>query len=228
MKFKPVKRIGGGPITPKPYLIPSNGAVVEGSLVNYGVTGIVAYDGTDCDDPIRGIAAESHDGSTAGRQSGTEILIYDDPDIIFACIPATESEVTSGDATSWVDSTLTAANDIFNGGHIVITDTNSIAGFAVGDVLTITDFANSGGDCTVTGAGGTITAGMKGYIYPGKSAINCHAFDTIGTTFNNLDMDTAGGETLNIDDVIWDAAKKRAKVLFTIRLHERGNSTVAL
>jgi hypothetical protein len=36
-------------------------------------------------------------------------------------------------------------------------------------------------------------------------------------------MDTAGGETLNIDDVIWDAAKKRAMVLFTIRLHERGN-----
>jgi hypothetical protein len=228
MKFKPVKRIGGGPITPKPYLIPTNGAVVEGSLVTYGVTGIVAYDGTDADDPIRGIAAESHDGSTAGRQSGTEILIYDDPDIIFACIPATLSTVTSGDATSWIDSSLTAANDIFNGGHIVIVSTGGVAGFAVGDVLTITDFANAGGDCTVTGSGGTITAGMTGYIYPGKSAINCHAFDTIGTTFNNLDMDTAGGETLNIDDVIWDAAKKRAEVLLVIRLHERGNSTVAI
>jgi hypothetical protein len=228
MIFTPVKRLGGGPITPKPYYIATNAAVVKGSPVTYGVTGIVAYDATDADDPIRGIAAEDHDGSTAGRESGTEILIYDDPDIVFACIPATESTTTSGDATSWIDSSLTAADDVFNGGHIVITYTNGIAGFKVGDVLTITDFANSGGDCTVSGAGGTIAAGMKGYIYPGYGAINSHAFDAIATTFNNLDMDTAGGELFNIDDVKWDAAKKRATVLFTIRLHERGNYVVAI
>jgi hypothetical protein len=223
MIFTPVKRIGGGPITPKPYYIASAEAIVKGMPVTYGVAGIADYDATDADDPIRGIAAEDHDGSTAGRQSGYEILIYDDPDIIFACIPHTLSTTTGGDATSWIDSSLTAANDVFNGGKIVIVSTNSIAGFNVGDVLDITDFANSGGDATVTGAGGTIAAGMTGYIYPGYGAINCHAFDAIATTFNNLDMDTAGGETFNIDDVIWDAAKKKAMVLFTIRLHERGN-----
>jgi hypothetical protein len=41
-------------------------------------------------------------------------------------------------------------------------------------------------------------------------------------------MDTAGGETFKIDDVVWDAAKKHATVYFMIRLHERGNSTLTI
>jgi hypothetical protein len=215
MIFTPAYRLGGGPITPHPYYIPTANAVVKGSTVLFTAgVGMAADDGTDADTAITGIAAADHEAN-----SGYEMLAYTDPDIVYKCIPKTESTTTGGDATSWIDSTLTAANDIFNGGHIVITDTNSIAGFKVGDVLEITDFANSGGDCTVTGAGGTIAAGMKGYIYPGKLAVNCHAFDTIATTFNNLDMDTAGGEAFDIVDVVWDPAKKQATIYFVIRLH---------
>lgn len=229
MIFTPVKREGGGPITPHPYYIPTGTVIVKGMTLGYTIgTGVVIYDGSDADDPIIGIAAESHDGTTAGRNVGTEILVYDEPDIIFACIPTTVSTVDSGDSTSWIDAEYTAANDVFIGGHIVIVSTNSVAGFAVGDVLTITDFANSGGDFTVTGAGGTIAAGITGIIYPGYGAVSCITFDTIATPFNNLDMKTAGGETFKIKDVVWDAAKKKATIYFKIRLHVWGNSTLAI
>jgi hypothetical protein len=229
MNFTPAYREGGGPITAHEYYIPTATAVVKGQAVGFTPgTGIVVYNSTDADDAILGVAAEAHDGSTAGRQSGTTLLVYDEPDIIFKCIPKTLSTTTSGDATSWIDSTLTAANDIFNGGKIVIVSTNSIAGFSVGDVLDITDFANSGGDYTVTGAGGTIAAGMTGYIYPGKLAVLSHAFDTVATTYDNLDMDTAGGETFVIKDVTWDNAKKEATIFFKIRLHHLGNDGLTI
>lgn len=219
MIFTPAYRLSGGPIVAREYYIPTATAIVKGQVLGFTVgTGIVAYNATDADDAILGIAAEDHDAN-----SGTSILVYDAPDIVFKCIPATESTTTGGDATSWIDSSLTAANDVFNGGKIVITDTNNIAGFSVGDVLDITDFANSGGDVTVSGAGGTIAAGMKGYIFPGKPAVTCHAFDTIATTYNNLDMDTGGGETFVITDVVWDPAKKKSTVYFMIRLHYLGN-----
>jgi hypothetical protein len=169
---------------------------------------------------------EAHDGSTAGRQSGTEILVYSDPMIVFKHIPKTLSTTTGGDATSWIDSSLTAANDIFNGGKIVIVSTNSIAGFDVGDVLTITDFANSGGDATVSGAGGTIAASMTGYIYPGYASIGSYGFslDGDGTA---MDLDTAGGESLIIEDVKWDNQLKEATVFVRLRLHQLGNDAAA-
>jgi len=224
MIFTPAYKMGGGPIEPHPYYIPTATAIVKGQVLSFTVgTGIVAYDATDADDPLIGVAAEAH-----AANSGYEILVYDDPNIVFKCIPATESTTTGGDATSWIDSSLTAADDVFNGGHIVITGTNSITGFSIGDVLDISDFANSGGDCTVSGAGGTIAAGMTGYIFPGKRAVLSHAFDTIATTYNNFDMDTAGGETFVITDVEWDPAKKKATIFFKIRLHLLGNSTVAI
>jgi hypothetical protein len=229
MIFTPAKRRGGGAIEANEYYIDTAAAVVKGSPVVFTVgAGITAYDATDADDPIWGIAAEDHDGSTAGRESGYKILIWDDPDIVFKCIPATLSTVDSGDSTSWVDAEFTGADDLFNGGHIVVVSTNSVSGFNVGDVLAITDFANSGGDFTVTGAGGTIAAGITGYVYPGPKAGNCIAFDAIATTFNNLNMKSAGGETFKIVNVEWDPAKKRATIYFMIRLHQQSTHYTAL
>ncbi len=228
MAFVPAYREGGGAIEAHPYYIATNTAIEKGEIVKFTVgTGIAAVAGTDFDDPAFGVAAEDHDGSTAGRQSGTEILVYSDPDIVFKVVPKTESTTTGGDATSWIDSSLTAANDVFNGGKIVITDTNSVAGFKVGDVLSITDFANSGGDCTVTGAGGVIAASMKGYIYPGKQSVSCYGFD-LNSDGTNIDMDTAGGEALVITDTVWDAAKKEMTVFCKLRLHQLGNYVLAI
>ena len=226
--FFPAYRKGGGAIEATTRYIAANVAIEKGEIVQYGVTGIAALtEGTDFDDPAFGVAAEAHNGSTAGRQSGTEILIYDDPMIVFKHIPKTLSTTTGGDATSWIDSSLTAANDVFNGGKIVIVSTNSITGFNVGDVLTITDFANSGGDCTVTGAGGTIAAGMTGYIYPGYAAIGVFGFD-LNSDGMAIDLDTAGGESLIIEDVKWDAQLKEATVFCRLRLHQLGNGPAAL
>lgn len=226
--FYPAYREGGGPIEAKPFYIASATAITKGSFVKYTTgTGIEASAGTDFDDPCLGVAAEDHDGSTAGRESGYEILVYCDPDIIYYNVPKTLSTVDSGDATSWVDAEFTAADDVFNGGHIVVVNPNSVTGFAAGDVLTISDFANTGGDFTVAGAGGTIAAGITGYVYPGKLAVNSHAFDT-DSGIDDLDLKTAGGETLVITDVVWDGKKKEATVYVKIRLHQFGNSTVAL
>jgi hypothetical protein len=224
MIFTPAYRRGGGAINANAYYIATATAVTKGQPLTFTVgTGIAVYDATDADDPIIGIAAEDH-----AANSGTSILVYDDPSIVFKCIPATLSTVDSGDATSWVDAEFTGADDLFNGGHIVIVSTNSVSGFNTGDVLTITDFANTGGDFTVSGAGGTIAAGMTGYVYPGPLAGDCIAFDAIATTYDNLDMKTAGGQTFKVVNVEWDAAKKKATIYFIIRLHQLGNSTLAI
>ena len=226
--FHPAYRKGGGAIEATARYIAANVAIEHGEIVEYDRTGVKALtEGTDFDNPAFGVAGEAHNGSTAGRQSGTEILVYDDPMIVFKHIPKQLSTTTSGDATSWIDSSLTAANDVFNGGKIVIVSTNSIAGFNVGDVLDITDFANSGGDCTVTGAGGTIAAGITGYIYPGFAAITVYAFDLISDGMM-IDLDTAGGESLIIEDVKWDAQLKEATVYCRLRLHQLGNGPAAL
>ena len=230
MAFTPLYREGGGPLVPRTFYIATGTAIEKGEMVQFTVgVGVAALgsDGTDFDVPALGVAAEVHDGATAGRQVGTEILVYCDPDIVYGVVPKTLSTTTGGDATSWIDSSLTAANDIFNGGKIVIVSTNSIAGFNVGDVLDITDFANSGGDCTVTGAGGTIAAGMTGYIYPGKRSATCHGFD-LDSDGTNIDLDTAGGESLNIVDTYWDAQKKETTVFSKLRVHQLGNHVVEL
>ena len=218
MAFKPAYREGGGAVQAQEFYIPTATAIELGEMVLFTTgTGVAVVSGTDFVAPALGVAAEAH-----AANSGTSIKVYSDPDIVFQVVPRTESTTTGGDATSWIDSSLTAANDVFNGGHIVITDTNGVDGFKVGDVLTITDFANSGGDCTVSGAGGTIAAGMKGYIYPGKLAVLSHAFD-LNSDGTNIDLDTAGGEALVITDVEWDPAKKEATVFCRLRLHQLVN-----
>lgn len=227
--FYPAYRKGGGAMETTDRYVVTSVAILKGQVVEYGRTGVIALSGdhdTDADDPVFGVSAEAHDGATAGRQTGTVIKIYDDPQIVFSHVPNTESTTTGGDATSWIDSSLTAADDVFNGGHIVITDTNNVAGFSVGDVLTITDFANSGGDATVSGAGGTIAAGMKGYIYPGFAAITTYGFD-FNSDGTALDMDTAGGECVVIEDVKWDAQQKKATLYVRFRLHQLGNDAAA-
>jgi hypothetical protein len=223
--FYPAYRKGGGAIEATPYYIASNVAVRKGQVVEYGRTGVVVLSGdhdTDADDPVLGVAAVDHDGTTAGYDTGNEILVWDDPMIVFKHVPSTESTTTGGDATSWIDNSLTAADDVFNGGHIVITDTNDVPGFNVGDVLTITDFANSGGDCTVSGAGGDIAAGMKGYIYPGYAAVCTHGFDFTSDS-SALDLDSAGGECFLIERVDWDPQLKKATIFGRFRLHQLGN-----
>lgn len=218
MAFTPAYRDGGGAIEAREFYIPTATVIEKGEVVKFTTgTGIAVVAGTDFDDPALGVAAEAH-----AANSGTTIKVYCDPDIVYKVVPKTLSTTTGGDATSWIDSTITGADDVFNGGHIVITDTNNVAGFKVGDVLTITDFANSGGDCTVSGAGGTIAAGMKGYIYPGKLAVLSHAFD-LNSDGTNIDLDTAGGEALVITDVEWDPAKKEATVFCRLRLHQLVN-----
>ncbi len=225
--FYPSHRLGGGAVEATARYIASGTAIEKGEIVQYGVTGVAALsEGTDFDDPAFGVSAEAHDGSTAGRQSGTEILVYTDPMIVFKHVPKHLSTTTSGDATSWIDSSLGGADDVFNGGKIVIVSTNSVSGFDVGDVLDITDYASSTGDCTVSGAGGTIAAGMTGYIFPGYAAITYYGFD-LNSDGMQIDFDTSGGESLVIEDVKWDNQLKEATIYCRLRLHQLGNDAAA-
>lgn len=224
MAFVPAYREGGGPIEARTFYIPTATVIEKGEIVQLTPgTGIaVLTEGTDFDDPALGVAAEVH-----AANSGYSILVYCDPDIVYKVVPKTLSTVDSGDATSWIDAEYTAADDIFNGGKIVIVGTNSVSGFSVGDVLDITDFANTGGDFTVTGAGGTIAAGITGYIYPGSLAVGSFAFD-LNSDGTNINMKTAGGQSLIIVRTEWDGQKKETTVFCKLRLHQFGNHVVAL
>jgi hypothetical protein len=222
--FYPDRVEGGGEIVATPYWIESATAIKRGQfvLITPGV-GVADLADQDQDDPILGVAAEDHNGTTAGRQSGNEILIYDDPNIIFEWVGKHLSTTTSGDATSWIDSSLVAgANDLFNGGIIVIVSTNNIAGFNVGDVLRITDYVSAQGDCTVTGAGGTIASGMTGYVFPGPKIVGHYGFD-LDSGHDDLDLDTSGGESIIIREVKEDMINKRMRIFVKLRLHQMGN-----
>ena len=221
--FIPAYREGGGPIVARSFYIPSATVIEKGEIVLFTTgTGIAAVSGTDFDDPALGVAAQDH-----ASGDGTEILVYCDPDIVYKVVPKTESTADSGSTSTWVDAEFTGADDLFNGGVIVITDTNDVEGFNVGDVLKITDFANSGGIFTVSGAGGTVTAGMKGYVYPGQLAVGCYAFD-LDSDGTNIDLKSAGGESLVVVGTQYNPQKKETTVFSKLRLHQFGNYVVAL
>lgn len=227
--FVPSYRLGGGEMVAKPRYIVAATAITKGQMVLL-TTGIGVADlaDQDQDDPIYGVSAEAHDGSTAGRQSGTEILIYDDPNIIFEWIGDHLSTTTSGDGTSWIDSSLAlGANDLLNGGFIKIVDANSVAGFSAGDILEITDYVTSGGDVTVTGAGGTIASGMTGYVYPGKQ-IEGHFGLSLDSGHDDLDLDTSSGQSIQIYEVKRDTANARGRIFVKLRIHGFGSATAAI
>jgi hypothetical protein len=179
----------------------------------------------DSDIPVLGISAEKHDGSTAGRQAGTEILIYDDPNDVFSLIPRTAITATGGSTTTFVDSNLKfAVDDQLNGGYIEVV-TCAADSSQVGRKIKITDYTASGGTITL---GETLpvafAAGDTAYLCPGRISIGAYFTDMATSGLDVNWEDTDAGETLQIHDV----DPETFRVFFKARLHLNASYPVGI
>jgi hypothetical protein len=197
-------------------------AIEFGEMVKLAGGFVVAVGDQDQDDPYLGIAAESHNGST---ETGTTIRVYCSPTAVFKCKPNVVSTADSGNGTTWVDGELVAgagyADDLLNGGYLKLSEkaVASTLTDVVGKLYAITDFAVATGTCTGIFAG-NVSAGDKAVILP---PVGSKGWD-LNSDGTNLDLKANGGESIIIVDVDTDTEV----VYFKLRLHQLGDSTVAI
>lgn len=211
---------------PKEYPIATGTAIEKGEIVGFTPgTGVVAVAGTDFDDPALGVAAEAHDGATAdGRQTGTVIAVYSDPNDVFELVTTEAQTLTGGSTTTAVISgLLPQTDDLWNGGYIQIV-TCAANSTLIGRMVKISDSTGSTGTLTLAETlPSALASGDTIYIYPGKLAIGEYGWD-LESDGNDIDYTSSGGETLQLVDV--DPLNKKA--FFKFRLHKFGNGPAAL
>jgi hypothetical protein len=204
----------------KEFPIATGTAIEKGEVVKLVAGKVVAIGDADQDDPYLGVAAEPHDGATAGRQVGLKIKVYCSPTAVFKCKPATVSTADSGSATTFVDGELVAgagfADDDFNGGYIKIIAATNLKP----KVIEVADFTVATGTITVANQGAAVAANDTAYLFPPVGSIGWD-LNSDGT---NLDLKAKGGESIRIVQVDTDLEW----VYFMLRLHQLGNSTLAI
>jgi hypothetical protein len=205
----------------KEFPIAAATAVVKGSIVRLS-GGFVDNVDADQDDPYLGVAAEAHDGSTAGRQSGTVIKVYCSPTAVFKVKNKYEVVADSGNATTLVDASYgTAGDDQFNGGVLKLSakGTGSTLTLPVGKLVAVTDFATTTGTFTGTFTGNT-TAGDTYLVFP---PVGSYCWD-VDAAADDFDFNTTGGESLIIveNDMVNDY------IMFKFRLHQFGAGVAAI
>jgi len=185
--------------------------------------GIAAVAGTDFDDPAVGIAAEAHDGATAGRQVGTAIKVLTSPSAIFAIKPRVAITATGGSTTTFVDSNLLpATDDYFNDGYIEIL-TCAADSSLIGRRVKISDYTGSGGTITLDETlSGALASGDTAYLCPGPLAVGAFGWD-LDSDGTDIDWESSGGQALQIINV--DPAT--FTVFCKLRLHQFGNDAAA-
>lgn len=210
---------------PREHAIAAATAIEYGEAVKKTNGLIVAIGDDDQNDPILGFAAEAHDGSTAGRQSGTKIKIYDHPDDVFRYVPKEVCTATGGSTTTFVDSNLQfAADDALNGGYLQIVNCQADSSLN-GKKVKISDYVASGGTVTLAETlPVALQSGDTAYICPGPIAKDSYNwnFNADGT---GIDWeDNSAGEALRLHDVDPDTFT----VFFKLRLHLSGNYPIAV
>lgn len=220
--MRPVQRSGGGVLFSKrPYPIASGTSISVGQLVKLS-GGLVVAAAVAETGKILGIAAETHSGSADAldpRANGTEVMVWDSPDLIFECaVPVITA--TGGTATTVVTGSASMAAfaaDDFNGGWLKLRSKakSSTNTDAIGSLKQISDFADSSGSETFTVAsGGTANEGDVFEVYP-----------PLGFVKGNLDSGRAkyvisGAASLPIKVVGYDF--ERGVIRFAAGLHFLG------
>jgi len=227
MGFSPAWQKGGvGSPNPNVYQIASATAIEKGEMVKLSAGLVVAIGDVDQDDPHLGVAAENHDGATAdGRQTGTEILIYDDPNTVFKIKPRDPLTATGGSTTTFVDSSvLPETADIFNGGALILVSVAANSALN-GKKVNISDFDGANGTFTLSETlSDAIAAGDTAYLIPGKRCKGHYAWN-LTADGTDIDFDnTAAGEAIYVEDVDVD----NGLLYVSFRLHQRGNHPAAL
>lgn len=172
-------------LSARAYPIAYNAAIKAGQVVKLSggkvISAIAAETGA-----ILGIAAENHPGVSDAlnpRANGTEILVYDNPELIFEC-PAPTFEAAGGSST-----TVTAAAadvacstaDAFNGGVLVSPE---------GIRREIADYAQADSVSTFTVASGETAEEDDVYtLFPPVGAVGVFNLDS---TFTGVVLTGAG------------------------------------
>lgn len=215
---------------PKVYQIATGTVIEEGEMVILSSGKVVAVGDTDQDDPILGVAAEPHDGATAGRQVGLEIKVYDHPDDVFSLISTNALTATDGSTTTFVVDGMKSGtissnyDDMHNGGYLKIVSCAADSSLN-GKFVRISDFTASSGTFTLDETlSAALASGDTAYLCPGKLSI--------GTFHHNL---TSGGTDIAYDDAsageaikIVDVDPERFRAYLKLRLHQNASHMVAL
>ena len=132
------------------------------------------------------------------RADGTEILVYDNPELISEC-PVSIITAASGSATTIVpvsgDVASAVADDGYNGGVLVLIAraADSANTDPVGKRIPITDYTKSG-TVIVKASGGTPSAGDKYELYPAVGSTVCG----LDSGRQNLVVSAAGATALRV------------------------------
>jgi hypothetical protein len=209
----------------KPLPIAAATAIENGEIVLFTAgTGVAAVAGTDFDDPAIGVALEPHNGSTAGRQSGTEIKVSVSPTAVYKLKPRDAITATGGSTTTFVDSNLLpATNDIWNGGYIQIISCAADSTLN-GKVVKISDSTGATGTLTLAETlPAAIAAGDTAYLCPGPYAIGLFGWD-LDADGTDVNWETSGGEALQLVDT----SPETFETFWKFRLHQFGNGPASL
>jgi hypothetical protein len=229
MPFYPAHRWGGGAVEAHPYWVSSGQNLIRGQFVTFHTSvGCVPSSAADWNDPVLGVTAEDHDATTVlgGRQIGTELLVYDDPSIIFRTTPKTALTSTGGSTVTIEIANLNnPSTDAYTDGYLVMASSGAApSGYVAGTVLKITASTTSG-KLTFTGlTTGTFaaTSDATWYVYPGKRAVTYAAWD-LRSSASELDLSSTGAYGLTLVKSVFDPLTKEGNMYFRIRLHQYGN-----
>lgn len=172
--MNPVQNADGGSVLPtaRNYPIDAATEIQAGAVVKLSAGKVVLAAAAETGG-ILGIAAEFHSGKEDAlnlRANGKEILVCDNPTLIFECSAPT-IKAASGSATTIVpadgDVDASAADDSFNNAILVLKEKAANSGNtdAVGTQIVVTDYAKTGTVITKA-SGGTPSAGDVYEVYP--------------------------------------------------------------
>jgi len=170
----PVQNADGGSVlqTARNYPIDATTEIQAGAVVKLSTSKVVLAAAAETGG-ILGIAAEFHSGKEDAlnlRANGKEILVCDNPTLIFEC-PAPTIKAASGSAATIVpaegDVDAAAADDAFNNAILVLKEkaANSTNTDALGTQIVVTDYTKTGTVMTKA-SGGTPSAGDVYEVYP--------------------------------------------------------------
>jgi hypothetical protein len=207
--MRPIQNAGGHVgLTARNYPIAYNTAISAGEVVKLSAGLVVAADANETG-PILGIAAENHPGTADAlnaRANGTEILVYDNPELIFEC-PAPTFKASGGSATTVTAATSQVActtADAFNGGYLVS---------PAGKKRAVTDFANASTTDTFTVPSGETAAANDVYtLYPPIGSKGYWRLDS--TTLSKIVLNAAGCTALKVVGHDFERGMIRLKAYF--------------
>lgn len=170
----PVQNADGGSVlqTARSYPIDAATEIQAGAVVKLSAGKVVLAAAAETGG-ILGVAAEFHSGKEDAlnlRANGTQILVCDNPTLIFEC-PAPTIKAASGSATTIVPDSgevdANAADDAFNNAILVLKEkgANSTNTDALGTQIVVTDYTKTGTVITKA-SGGAPSAGDVYEVYP--------------------------------------------------------------